>query len=366
MSIISRYLLGESLRTIFAVLFVLLLILFGGLFAKMLGQVAAGKIAATVLLPLVFVVGIKSFPVLLTVALYIGVLVTLGRFYKDNEMTALRAAGAGYSQIAKPILVIAILVATITAWLAFWVQPQAQQLQDDLRADAAQNVDIAGITPGKFIHIPSTGSVVFAESIKDDALEHVYMFSDNEDSIRVIAADSALQVTPEIDLNVLELQSGSVFESSKKDANTSRIDFQKQGFQLPIEQRATGRTRLSAKPMIELIGAEGIKERAELQWRFSYPISALLLVALALPLSYTSPRKGQFAKLALAIIIYIVYQNLLGVAQNWMVKGTTPTWLGIWWVHACVLVLIVVFLLRHYQLRYLLGRFMPHRSGTST
>ncbi len=332
----------------------------------MLGQVAAGKITVTVLLPLVFVVGIKSFPILLTVALYIGVLVTLGRFYKDNEMTALRAAGAGYSQIAKPVLVISVFVAAITAWLSFWVQPQAQQLQDDLRAEAVQNVDIAGITPGKFIHIPSTGSVVFAESIKDEALENVFMFSDSEESIRVIAADSALQLSPDVDLNVLELQSGSVFEAGKNSANSSRIEFQKQGFQLPMEARASGRTRLSSKPTLELIGASGIKERAELQWRLSYPITVLLLVALALPLSYTSPRKGQFGKLALAIIIYILYQNLLGVAQNWMVKETTPMWMGIWWVHACVVVLIVVFLLRHYQFRYLLTRLWPERSGRAT
>ena len=283
MTIISRYLLGETLRTVFAVLFVLLLILFGGLFAKMLGQVAAGKIAATVLLPLVFVVGIKSFPVLLTVSLYIGVLVTLGRFYKDNEMTALRAAGAGYSQIAKPILLISLLVAAVTAWLAFWIQPRAQQLQDDLRAEAVQNVDIAGITPGKFIQISSMGSVVFAESIKDDALVNVYMFSDSGDSIRVVAADSALQLTPEVELNVLELQSGSVFEVSKSDSHISLIDFQKQGFQLPLEERASGRTRLSSKPTMELLGVNGIKERAELQWRFSYAISVLLLDILALP-----------------------------------------------------------------------------------
>jgi len=91
----------------------------------------------------------------------------------------------------------------------------------------------------------------------------------------------------------------------------------------------------------------------------AYPLSAFLLVVLALPLSYTTPRKGQFTKLALAIVIYIVYQNLLGVAQNWMVKGTTPPWLGIWWVHILLILLIFWFLTRQYPLRYLLNRFTP-------
>lgn len=364
MSIINRYLLKETLRTVFGVLFVLLLILFGGLFAKMLGQVAAGKIAATVLLPLVFVIGIKSFPVLITVALYLGVLVTLGRFYKDNEMTALHAAGAGYSQIAKPVLLVSILVVAITAWLSLWVQPNAQQMQDNLRAGAAQNVDIAGITPGKFIQIPSTGSVVFAESIEGDALQHVYMFSDTPTSTRIISADSALQVTPEESVNILELQSGSVFETSKTSANTSRIGFLKQGLQLPIEEEVTARTRMSAKPTLQLLGDRGTGERAELQWRLSYPLSALLLVLLALPLSYTSPRKGQFGKLAVAIVIYIVYQNLLGVAQNWMIKGITPAWLGIWWVHVLIVALTIFYLLRHYRLGYLLSRLHPSLTGS--
>jgi len=349
-----------------AVLLVLLLILFGGLFAKMLGQVAAGKIAANVLLPLVFVVGIKSFPILITVAMYLGVLVTLGRFYKDSEMTALRAAGAGYTQIAKPVLLISFFVVLITAWLAFWVQPMAQQTQDNLRADAAQNVDIAGITPGKFIQIPSTGSVVFAESIENNALENVYMFSDTDDIVRVVSAESAQQVSPDAELNILELQSGTVFEANKKNANTNRVSFLKQGLQIPMEERTTARTRLSAKSTTALLGSVDVKEQAELQWRVSYPITVFLLVLLALPLSYTSPRKGQFTKLAIAIVIYIVYQNLLGVAQNWMVKGNTPVWMGIWWVHLLVVGLIIYFLLRHYQFAYLVSRLRPQRSRTST
>ena len=359
MSIINRYLLCEALATVVAVLLVLLLILLGGLFAKMLGQVAAGKINVTVLLPLVFVVGIKSFPTLITVALYLGVLVTLGRFYKDSEMTALRAGGVGYERIARPLLLLAVLVALFVAWLSFQIQPRAQQMQDNLRSEAAQHVDIAGITPGKFITVPSTGSVIFAESIEDDALQNVYMFTSTEEGMRVIAADSALQVSPDDSLNILELQQGGLFEMDSDQKKSSLVEFSKQGLQLPNDQEINYRTRLSSKPTASLLGSEKLEERAEIQWRLAYPLSAFLLVVLALPLSYTTPRKGQFTKLALAILIYIVYQNLLGVAQNWMVKGTTPAWLGIWWVHLLLILLTFWFLTRQYPLRYLMSRFKP-------
>lgn len=357
MKIVNRYISSEVLTTFAGVLLVLLMILFGGLFAKMLGQVAAGKLAASVLLPMVFVVAVKSLPTLLTVALYLGILIAIGRLYKDQEMSALRAAGFGYRQLAVPVGGIALIFVVLTSLLSFYIQPIAQKMQDDIVSEAAQSVDVAGITPGKFIVIPSSQMVVFAEAISGDALERVFVFSEAEDRLHIIAARAAEQVdTESLGSVLLELQDGSAYEQLHDTADaTSLIEFRQQGIQLP-RANIKYRERLSSTSTRDLMAANDLESRAELQWRWAYPIAIFLLAMLALPMSFTTPRQGQFTKLALAIGVYIIYQNLLGLAQNWMVKATTPAWMGIWWVHLLVVVLFFALLLKQYSFAYLSGR----------
>ena len=67
-----------------------------------------------------------------------------------------------------------------------------------------------------------------------------------------------------------------------------------------------------------------------------------MLALLAVPLSYTSPREGRFGKIAIAILIYIPYANLLVLMRKWIAAGTVPSWVGLWPVHIAVVVLLDV------------------------
>jgi len=348
-SILSRYILRETIITLIAVLAVLLLILLGGVFAKLLGKVVAGKISAAVLFPLLAVGSLKSLTTLLAVALFLATMVTLGRMYSDNEMTALRAGGVGYSIILKPLLTLGFIIALMLAGLAFWVQPWSSTMSEQLRSQSAQVLDIAGITPGRFIRIPKGEQVVFAESLnsKEKTLENVFLFREIEGRIQIIAADSAQQQQTTADgERILELGSGELFEIFEGNSGYSLGKFARHGLRLPEVEEITRDQTLRGMPTASLLKSEGIAERTELHWRLSYPVSVLLLVLLALPLSYTTPRKGQFAKLTLAVLIYVLYVNLLGLGRTWMVENHTPAWLGLWWVHGLILLLTLLLLLR--------------------
>lgn len=82
---------------------------------------------------------------------------------------------------------------------------------------------------------------------------------------------------------------------------------------------------------------ENVAKAAELQWRLSVPIMVFTLTLIAVPLSRINPRSGKYAKLLPAIIIYIVYANLLFIARDVMISGKTPQWIGLWWVHLIVI-----------------------------
>jgi hypothetical protein len=81
------------------------------------------------------------------------------------------------------------------------------------------------------------------------------------------------------------------------------------------------------------------EDSAELQWRFSTPISALLLALLAIPLSRSRPRQGRYARMLAALVIYAIYFNMLDVSRTWVEQGTRAT---IWWAPGALALLVFI------------------------
>ncbi|MGH8370374.1 MAG: LptF/LptG family permease, partial [Gammaproteobacteria bacterium] len=101
---------------------------------------------------------------------------------------------------------------------------------------------------------------------------------------------------------------------------------------------------------------------SEFEWRLSVPISALLLVFLAVPLAKTSPRQGRYGKLLMAILAYVIYANLVGIARIWLQKGVMPAGIGIWWVHGMFVATTLLLLYQQYGLYRLPG---PRRARSA-
>ena len=116
--VIQRYLIKEILQTLFAVLGVLLLIFLGRHFARYLAEAASGELPAELIFRLLTTLTLSSSVLLVPFAFYIAVLLAFGRLYRDNEMTALAAAGIGSSRVLRPIGLLSLAVAALVAWLS--------------------------------------------------------------------------------------------------------------------------------------------------------------------------------------------------------------------------------------------------------
>jgi lipopolysaccharide export system permease protein len=90
----------------------------------------------------------------------------------------------------------------------------------------------------------------------------------------------------------------------------------------------------AAKPTRDLLRSGALADRAELHWRIAWPLSLFVLALIAVPLSRTSPREGRYARLGIALFVYLIYQNLLFTARLWVERGITADAVGMWWVHA--------------------------------
>jgi lipopolysaccharide export system permease protein len=96
----------------------------------------------------------------------------------------------------------------------------------------------------------------------------------------------------------------------------------------------------------ELFASSDPEDRAELQWRLSIPLMALVLTLLAVPLARLRPRQGRYARMGLAILLYFIYSNLLAAAKVWVARGVMPEALGLWWVHGALVALALLALFR--------------------
>ncbi|HXS26252.1 MAG TPA: LptF/LptG family permease, partial [Steroidobacteraceae bacterium] len=113
---------------------------------------------------------------------------------------------------------------------------------------------------------------------------------------------------------------------------------------------------LDAAPTARLIGVRDRASQAELQWRFAMPVMCIVLAVIAVPLSRLKPRQGRYARLWVAVVLYLVYSNLIALGRSWIEHGTMPASIGLWWTHAAVIAAAAVFVLAPRGLAHLRHR----------
>lgn len=331
-----------------AVTVVLLVIMIGNVLARSLSRVTDGSIAAESLLALV---GLKSVGILVTLiplSLYLGILLAHGRFYRDNEMAVMQACGVSWVDIVRPTALLGLFGALIIAVLTSFVSPWAARTEQSLLFEMRENSALNALVPGRFVSAGDGGTVLFVEEATADRTQFNQVFMHRQQADQPPAVDTArfasYQADPDTGDEYLIFSEGQTVIGVPGQSDYVITDFRRQGVLRPKSDVKSPRLRNKAKSYTQLLNENGPAEKAELQWRISIPLAAFLLAILAVPLSYTSPRQGRFGKIAVAILIYIPYANLLVLARKWIASGVLPAWVGLWPVHIAVFLLIVALL----------------------
>jgi lipopolysaccharide export system permease protein len=365
MRILDRYLMKEMLVTWLAVLIVLLVIMIGNVLGRSLSSVTDGAIQADMLLVLVGVNSISLLVTLIPLGLYLGILLAHGRFYRDNEMTVMQACGVGWVDLLRPTAVIGVLgvvlISVLTVFASPWAARYEQQLKQTIREQSALSL----VTPGKFIESSDGNTVFFARQSNPEKTQFNDVFMYRQKGDKPPAVDSAriasYQVDPDTGDEYLIFTDGQTSVGRPGEDEYTITDFKRQGILRPREEPGEPHLILKGKRLTELWGTGDRADQAELQWRFSIPLAALLLALLAVPLSYTSPREGRFGKIAIAILIYIPYANLLVLMRKWIASGAVPVWVGLWPVHIAMVCLILFLLVKRVGWTWLMARNRTHQ-----
>jgi lipopolysaccharide export system permease protein len=342
--ILTRYIIRE-IRSPMVAICVLLIVVFGSYSAaQYLADAVGGLLPPGAVILLIMLKIAIALEVLLPTTLYLSVVISLGRMYRDSEMIALESCGVGISRILKSVFYYAAIVAFLVAGLSCYVRPWAYERIYWWKAQAKSNFDISRIEAGHFYELQEGDLVIFAGKVKRarNRGENVFLRSKDAERLQVIYAKRAYQGVEETSGNqVLLLQDGYLYEFALNGGKGNVTEFQKATYVLVPKKIIPDKYRRKAAPTSLLVRSDNLEDIAEMQWRFSTPISAILLGLLGVALSRTTPRKGKYGKLVTAVLVFAVYYNVSIVAKNWVEKGTVSPIPGMWWVPALLAALIV-------------------------
>ena len=329
--IFRRSLVREMTTTAMGLFLVLLGILFTNLVLKLLARAAGGTVAPEGVLTLLGFGAMFYFNILLSVTLFLTVLLTLTRWYRDSEMIVWFTSGQSLAQCVRPILWFAAPFLVAILALSLYLSPWADQRRLEYERQLESRDELSLITPGLFREFRRAKLVVFVESINtfDGTIRNVFLHSiEDAKDVTTVARSGRLEQMPNGD-RFLVLSDGRRYEGTPGTAEYRVIEFERLGRRIePAEARALP-TSSKSIPTEVLLANEGRIERAELFWRLSIPISALVLTLLAIPLAYVNPRVGRSLNLVGAAFMYMIYSNSLNIVQSFIAQGKLEFWVGL-------------------------------------
>lgn len=326
-----------------------LVILFGAYSTThYLADAAYGLMSVSTVIVLILLKVLISLEVLIPVTLYLSVMVGLGRMYKDSEMTALFASGVGLGRVLTIVFALSLLISLFVATLSLCARPWAYGLSFWLKAKAGAEFDVSRLQAGRFYEIGGENRFIFIEKIDHERKRAEGVFLQNEDDnvLKVMYAKEARQhLDPATGRQVILFMNGYAYEFplTGKGGGTA-AGFSQLMYSLWPKEITPLEYKIKAASTLHLARSPSPPEIAELQWRLTAPISAILLALLGVPLSRTTPRGGKYAKLATGMFIFAIYYMMGSMAKIMVERGFIPPLPGICWVQV-VLAGVLLYLL---------------------
>jgi lipopolysaccharide export system permease protein len=330
-----------------AVTTVLLVILLSNQLARVLSQAAANEFPQGVVLALIGLTSASYLTLIVPIGFFLAIMLALGRLYHESEMAAMQSCGVGLARLYRPITLLGILVAVLLVWLSFWAIPDAMRRAQEIRASAYRDAQLGMLEPGRFRTFGDGSVVFYAERVDDYGILHnVHVFVDRarqekgaEGELEVWVATRAEQRGAGQTDQLFVMYDGEMYQGVPGQGQFRIMEFSEAGFPISVQDSTSAASKAEMKSSRELFASSDLRDRAELQWRISTPILALVLMVLAVPLARLRPRQGRFGKIGIAILAYFVYSELLAASRAWLENAVVPEYIGLWWVHGTVLCL---------------------------
>jgi lipopolysaccharide export system permease protein len=325
---------------------------------RLLGQAAIGKVLSEGVIALLAFSALNYLPVLLSLTLFITVLMTLSRSYRESEMVIWFGSGLSLLAWVRPVLLFASPLVVLVAVLSLFLSPWAIGKAEEYRRQLYLRDEVSRVAPGVFREAARADRVFFVEEIAGDQtnVQNVFIAQMQQGRLGITVSRRGYRESAENGDRFVVLLDGRRYEGIPGDLDFKVMDFQR--YAMKIETRETSAEQASTKAMstFALLQGRSNQNLAELVWRLGLPIAALILALLAIPLSFVNPRASRSVNLLFALLTYMVYANLLSIVQAWVSQGRLAFSTGWWAVHAGMLGVLALLFYKRLRVGSLFGR----------
>lgn len=328
---------------------VLLIVMIGMSLGELLGDVADGNVPPGLLGALTLLKMPDLLGTILPLSVFIAVIWGLGRLYRDQEMAVMRASGFNWPMLLRPLFSLLLPVAALLLALGLVVSPLAASATQQKLEEAFRNAAEWGLQTGKFHVLRDGDLVLYVESMEKDGrtLRHVFIQQRDGEREQIWAAEKGYYwLDRESGSRYLTLENGQITEGGEAALDFGIMRFARNDLKLPEPEDRIKPAALEARSSLEVFRADSPESIAEMQWRVSPAIAAVVLGLLAIPLAHSAPREGRGGRALLGILAYTIYANVLYMCRNWVAKGEISAFPGLWWVHLLVLIVALLWLQR--------------------
>lgn len=347
-----RALTREMGLTTGAVLTVLVAIALVVLFIRLLGDVARGELANEAVFAFLGFSLVFFLPVLMTIALFAGVLLPLSRMWRDSEMVIWFNAGVSLTQWMRPVLTFAVPFSLVILLLTLALNPWMQTKRIEYRQDLRSRSESSLIAPGLFAESSGGQRVYYVESLNPltGIVRNVFMQSRIDGRLGLVVAREGIHTQLPDGSRYLIFKDGRRYEGTPGQLDYRIVQFERYWMRLDPVAPGGKETGVRQAPLKELLRNRAPDARAELLWRVGVPLTALILAVMAIPLSFVNTRARRSYGLVIALLLYFVYNNLLSLSQAWVAQAKLNPWIGMAFPHLLMLLALAgLFYLRMRQ-----------------
>ena len=334
------------------VFLVLVTIMVTTLVIRILGYAANGAVNPEDALVLIALATLGYLAVLLTVSLFVATLIVLVRWYKDSEMIVWFASGLSVTNLIRPILQFATPLIIVIALLALFVWPWANRESTLISQRFQQRDDVSMVSAGQFRESAKAERVFFIEELDVDKSEvkNIFVADSKNGRLSIAVSSTGYIQNSEGGEKSIVLHNGRRYEGQPTQPDFRILEFNEYTTKIRSKEALAPAPRDREKTVSELLNEPNPTlhntNRAELLWRIGLPLMALGLVLIAIPLAYVNPRLGNYTAMFYAILVYLIYSNLLNLTQNFVSQGKVSVYVAIWPIHLIAL-LIAAALIRN-------------------
>lgn len=311
---------------------------------RLLGDSVSGILAVDGVLAMLGFAALNYLPVLLSISLFLSILLTLTRAYRDSEMVVWFSSGISLASWIRPVIAYAAPVVGLIALLSLVLSPWALSKAREFKHQLDSRDDVSAATPGSFRESRHDERVYFVENVDagKNRVGNIFVQSAQNGKAGIIVAKQGELETAANGDRFLILLNGTRYEGAPGQLDYRIVEFARYAMRIETAEAKQDTSPVQALSTLDLLQHPDSWNISELEWRLGLPLSALVLALLAIPLSFVNPRAGRSLNLVMALIIYTVYNNMISLTNTWVGQEKIGAVMGLAGLHASMFALMAL------------------------